>query len=225
MVASRLAWFSGGISCGATSDHLNWYRIPPQVITGICKPVFPYRRYFMRRIIPTNPPGRKARSSLTIRNHTGRASLIFHPRELGFPAEPHVVLLQCKFGLCAAGGPLYGLPVDTIVIRDLGVLCHIGVPPEERANAQRLMITVEMRGDFSRACATDEIQHTINYYDVSRRIVTLCQEQSYRLIEKLAEDIARIVLEDFGALETTIEVKKSILSDARYVSVRINRKR
>ena len=119
----------------------------------------------------------------------------------------------------------YGPPVDTIVIRDLGVLSHIGVPDEERANAQRLMITVEMRGDFSRACATDDIQHTINYYDVSRRIVALCQEQTYRLLEKLAEDIARIVLNEFGALETTVEVKKFILSDARYVSVRINRER
>ena len=87
------------------------------------------------------------------------------------------------------------------------------------------MITLEMRGDFSRACATDEIQHTINYYDVSRRIAALCQERSYRLIEKLAEEIARMVLNEFGALEATVEVKKFILPDARYVSVRIDRER
>jgi hypothetical protein len=44
MVASTLAWLSGGISDGGTSCHLNWYRIPPQEITGIANSVRPNRR-------------------------------------------------------------------------------------------------------------------------------------------------------------------------------------
>ena len=128
-----------------------------------------------------------------------------------------------KFGLCAAKSPFYPVAVDTIVIKDLGVLCRIGVPDEERAKPQRLLITVEMGGDFSRAGASDDIQHTINYFDVSRRVIALCQEQPYRLLEKLAEDIARMVLNEYGAKTAGVEVKKFILSDARYVSVRINR--
>ena len=47
--------------------------------------------------------------------------------------------------------------MDTITIKDLSVLCKIGVPDEERANPQRLLITVEMSGDFSRAAQADEI--------------------------------------------------------------------
>jgi FolB domain-containing protein len=113
--------------------------------------------------------------------------------------------------------------VDTIVIKDLGVLCRIGVPDEERANPQRLLITVEMGGDFSRAAASDDIAHTINYFDVSRRIIALCHEQSYRLLEKLAEDIARVALKEFGAHQATVEIKKFILSDARHVAVRLTR--
>ena len=113
--------------------------------------------------------------------------------------------------------------MDTIVIKDLGVLCHIGVPDDERASPQRLLITVEMGGDFSRASESDDIQHTINYFDVSRRVIALCQEQPYRLIEKLAGDIARAALNEFGAKQATVEVKKFILSDARHVSVRITR--
>ena len=115
------------------------------------------------------------------------------------------------------------MPVDTIVIKDLGVLCRVGVPDDERANPQRLLITVEIGGDFSRAAASDNIEHTINYFDVSRRVIALCQEQSYRLIEKLAEDLARMALNEFGAKTATVEVKKFILSDARYVSVRLSR--
>jgi dihydroneopterin aldolase len=130
-----------------------------------------------------------------------------------------------KFGLCAARRPSYPVEVDTIVIKDLGVLCRIGVPDEERAKPQRLLITVEMGDDFSRAGASDDIQHTINYFDVSRRVIALCQEQPYRLLEKLAEDVARMVLNEYGAKTAGVEVKKFILSDARYVSVRINRSR
>jgi FolB domain-containing protein len=113
--------------------------------------------------------------------------------------------------------------VDTIVIKDLAVLCRVGVPEDERANPQRLLITVEIGGDFSRAAASDNIEHTINYFDVSRRVIALCQEQSYRLIEKLGEDLARMVLNEFGAKTAAVEVKKFILSDARYVSVRLSR--
>ena len=113
--------------------------------------------------------------------------------------------------------------MDTIVIKDLAVLCRVGVPDEERSKPQRLLITVEIGGDFSRAGASDNIEHTINYFDVSRRVIALCQEQAYRLIEKLAEDLARMVLNEFGAKTAAIEVKKFILSDARYVSVRLSR--
>jgi FolB domain-containing protein len=122
-------------------------------------------------------------------------------------------------------GNLKLLSVDTIVIKDLGVLCRVGVPDEERAKPQRLLITIEMGADFSRAAATDDIQHTINYFDVSRRAIALCQTQPYRLIEKLAEDLARMVLNEFGAKTASVEVKKFILSDARYVSVRLSRSR
>lgn len=117
------------------------------------------------------------------------------------------------------------LAVDTITIKDLGVLCKIGVPDEERAKPQRLLITVEMMGDFSKAAQSDDIAHTINYYDVSQRITSLCSSESFKLIERLADEVASIVLKDFGAAQATVEVKKFILSNARHVSFRLTRKR
>ena len=75
--------------------------------------------------------------------------------------------------------PTHRLNMDTITIKDLSVLCRIGVPDQERANPQRLLITVEMSGDFSRAAQSDDIAHTINYYDVSQRITQLCATESF----------------------------------------------
>lgn len=106
---------------------------------------------------------------------------------------------------------------------DLAVLCRIGVPEEERAKPQRLLITIEMQGDFSRACLSDDILATANYYDVSRRIIDLCQNRSYKLIERLAYEIAEMILTEFNSENVGVEVKKFILSEARYVSFKLNR--
>src|SRR5439155_5589324 len=48
IIDSRFSWFWRGTSFGSTSCHLNWYRIPPQEMTGIWSSVRPKRRYFMR---------------------------------------------------------------------------------------------------------------------------------------------------------------------------------
>jgi dihydroneopterin aldolase len=115
--------------------------------------------------------------------------------------------------------------MDTIRIKDLSVLCHIGVPPEERAKPQRLLITVEMNGDFSKACLSDDIVATINYYDVSTRISDLCSKGSYKLIENLAHEIAATILNEFGPESVGVEVKKFILPNARFVSFSMIRSR
>lgn len=130
-----------------------------------------------------------------------------------------------KFRLCGLLRRVYGARVDTITIKDLGVLCKIGVPEEERAKPQRLLITVEMSGDFSRAAESDDLGHTINYYDVSQQITALCATRSFKLIEKLAHEIAVILVNEFGATEASVEVKKFILSSARHVSFRLTRTR
>jgi FolB domain-containing protein len=115
--------------------------------------------------------------------------------------------------------------VDTITIKDLAVLCRIGVPEEERAKPQRLLITVTMSGDFSKACASDDIQHTLNYFSVSRRVVEFCRGESFKLIEKLAYELAGTIIREFGAENVGVAVKKFILSDARYVSFELQRKK
>ena len=115
--------------------------------------------------------------------------------------------------------------MDTISICDLSVSYRVGVPDEERAQPQRLLITVEMEHDFSAAAAGDDLRETIDYYAVSRRLLTFGDGRSWKLIETLASDIAAMVLKNFAAHAITVEVKKFILPEARYVSVRTTRSR
>ena len=115
--------------------------------------------------------------------------------------------------------------MSTITLTDLEVHYHVGVPDAERAQPQRLLLTVEMQRDLTRAAASDDLRETIDYYAVSRRLLHFGEGRSWKLIEKLAADIAALVLADFGAEAVSVEVKKFILPETRYVSVRLMRRK
>lgn len=115
--------------------------------------------------------------------------------------------------------------MDTITLTDLEVHYRVGVPDAERAVPQRLLLTVEMQHDFTRAAASDDLRETIDYHAVSRRLLNFGEGRDWRLIEKLAADLAAMVLADFGAEVVNVEVKKFIIPEARHVSVRLTRTR
>lgn len=115
--------------------------------------------------------------------------------------------------------------VDTIMISELEVRYRVGVPDEERRQAQRLLLTVEMRTDFSEAIRSDSIDKTIDYFAVSEALLTFGEGKEWKLIEKLAADIAEMTLTNFGAASATVEVKKFVVPEAQYVAVRLTRGR
>ncbi|HTH47002.1 MAG TPA: dihydroneopterin aldolase [Candidatus Limnocylindria bacterium] len=115
--------------------------------------------------------------------------------------------------------------MDLITLTDLEVRYHVGVPDEERASPQRLLLTIEMRSDFTAAAAGDDLTKTIDYYQVSRRLLTFGEGRSWRLIEKLAVDLAEFVLAEFHPTSVSVEVKKFILPETRHVSVKVERSR
>ena len=112
---------------------------------------------------------------------------------------------------------------DAIILVDLEVYCRVGVPDEERAKPQRLLISVRMERDFSKAASSDDLRQTIDYFSVSRRLLRLGEGREWRLIETLAVEIAELIRAEFGADRVGVEVKKFILPEARYVSVQTSR--
>jgi FolB domain-containing protein len=115
--------------------------------------------------------------------------------------------------------------MDHIVICDLEVAYRVGVSEVERAAPQRLLLSLDLEVDFERAVASDHLDHTIDYYAVTRHLLEYGKGRSWRLIEKLAADIAALILTEFPARAVTVEVKKFIISETRYVAVRLRRAR
>ena len=114
--------------------------------------------------------------------------------------------------------------MSKISIADLEVFYHVGVPDAERARPQRLLLTVEMEFDFSAAAKSDGIADTIDYFAVSQRLLKFGEGRSWKLIEKLAADIADAILTGFKPASVTVEVKKFVIPQARHVAVTLTKR-
>jgi FolB domain-containing protein len=115
--------------------------------------------------------------------------------------------------------------MSKIKIADIEVFYRVGVPDKERAQPQRLLLTLEMEFDFSTAAKTDSIADTIDYFAVSQRLLKFGDGKNWRLIEKLAADICEMILSEFNPQSASVEVKKFPIPQARHVSVILTRKR
>jgi dihydroneopterin aldolase len=109
--------------------------------------------------------------------------------------------------------------MSRISIVDLEVFHRVGVPDEERANPQRLLLTLDLDFDFSAATVSDKIEDTINYKAITDDLLKFGDGRSWKLIEKLAADIADLVLKRYKPNSVRVEVKKFVIPQARYVAV------
>jgi FolB domain-containing protein len=113
--------------------------------------------------------------------------------------------------------------MDAIIINDLEVRYRVGVPDAERQHPQRLLLTVELNRDFSAAVAKDELSETIDYFAVCQRLLHWGESREWKLIERLAVEIAEMILADFKPDQVTVEVKKFIIPETKWVAVRVRR--
>ena len=112
-----------------------------------------------------------------------------------------------------------------ITIVDLEVFYRVGITDEERSRPQRLLLTVDMKYDFSSAAVSGRLGRTIDYAEVAKQLFKLGEHRNWRLIESVAADIANRVLSEFRPESVTVEVKKFVIPEARYVSVSLTRQR
>ena len=113
---------------------------------------------------------------------------------------------------------------DRILIRDLLVRGIVGVNPEERRAKQDIVINMELFADTRAAGASDDIEHAVNYRSVCKRVIELVEGSAPLLVERLAAEIARLVLAEFAVERVRVRVEKpGALRFARSVGVEIER--
>ena len=114
--------------------------------------------------------------------------------------------------------------MDKIFVQGLEVECVIGVWEWERQITQKLIIDLEMGWDISAAASSDELEDTLSYKDVAKRVNAFVVETQANLVETLAEGIAGLLQEEFGVPWCRVRInKRGAVTGARDVGVDIER--
>lgn len=98
--------------------------------------------------------------------------------------------------------------MDVISIRNLRAWSLIGVYPHEREHRQELRMDVWLGTDTRPAAAGDALERSIDYGEVTRAFREHAGGASHQLVETLAEELAGIALERFGASAVRLTVEK-----------------
>ena len=117
--------------------------------------------------------------------------------------------------------------MDQIRINNLEVYCNHGVFPEENKLGQKFVVSCVMYVDTRKAGLTDDLDASVHYGLVSHLLKKEMEENTFMLIERLAEHLAEKVLTyDDKIKKVDIEIKKPwapIGLPVEYVSVKITR--
>ncbi len=115
---------------------------------------------------------------------------------------------------------------DIVYIRDLQIKTIIGIYDWERKIKQTVSIDIEMATDIAKAAASDNIEDTLNYKAVGKRIIQFVEESSYQLVETMAEKVAQIILDEFSVPWLRLRVSKpGALRGSKDVGLVIERER
>ncbi|MCE2530588.1 MAG: dihydroneopterin aldolase [Acidimicrobiia bacterium] len=99
-------------------------------------------------------------------------------------------------------------PGDSITLRGLRVRAHHGVMEQERAGGQIFVVDVKACLDLSEAGTTDELPSTLDYGTLAEAIHQRVCGERWNLIERVAERVADLVLEDRRVVRVEVTVHK-----------------
>jgi FolB domain-containing protein len=97
---------------------------------------------------------------------------------------------------------------DRILIRDLLIRGIIGIHDWEREKKQDILINIEMTADCRPAGESDDFEKAVDYRAVAKSVIALVESSQFYLVEKMAEEIAKICLANPRVESTTVRVEK-----------------
>lgn len=98
--------------------------------------------------------------------------------------------------------------MDQIRLLGLRVFAHHGVLEDERETGQVFVVDVTIHADLAAAGASDDLADTFDYGRMATAIHDRVSKEQHQLIERVAERIAEVVLEDPRVAAVDVSVHK-----------------
>ena len=114
--------------------------------------------------------------------------------------------------------------MDIVYIRDLRIETIIGIFDWERRCRQTISLDIEMGFDIRKAAESDDIAHALDYKSVSKRLIDFVSAADFQLVERLTEEIAKLIMTEFNVPWVRIVLnKKGAVRGSRDVGIIIER--
>ena len=114
--------------------------------------------------------------------------------------------------------------MDKVFIKNLQVETIIGIFNWEREVRQVVSIDLVMEFDNKIAAKSDDIEDALDYKKIGKKVSSYVERSKFKLVERLAEQIAKLVLKEFPVSSVTISVTKpGALRGSESVGISITR--
>jgi dihydroneopterin aldolase len=98
--------------------------------------------------------------------------------------------------------------VDRIALRGIRVQARHGADPGERERDQTFEIDIVAEIDLTEAASSDEIEATMHYGRLYRRVVEITKQRSFALLERLASEVLSTIFDDPRVVRAEVTVTK-----------------
>ena len=114
--------------------------------------------------------------------------------------------------------------MDTLYIKDLALTTVIGVYAWERRIHQTILVSLEFSVDIKQAASNDDINQALDYATLAEQLQLFASNNSYQLIETLAENMAQLLLSQFPIKHLRLQLSKpGAIANAKEVGIIIER--
>ncbi len=116
--------------------------------------------------------------------------------------------------------------LDQIMITDLLARGIIGINKDEREKPQDILINLVLFVDTRKAGQSDNLEDSVNYRTIAKRVQALAETAARKTVEALAADVAALCLAEAGVKKVRVRVEKpGAVRFSRSVGVEIERAR
>jgi dihydroneopterin aldolase len=100
--------------------------------------------------------------------------------------------------------------MDVIRLENMVFYGYHGVSAAEKETGRRYEVDCELETDLAPPGESDNLQDTVDYTKVYRKIREIVEGRAFSLIESLASHLAKVILEEFEVFRVTLRVRKVI---------------
>jgi 7,8-dihydroneopterin aldolase/epimerase/oxygenase len=99
--------------------------------------------------------------------------------------------------------------MDKIFLEGIQLGIRVGTTAEERDKPQPCRLDIVLKADLSQAGQSGDLDKTIDYVAVFRCAEKICSNNSFTLLEEIAHQICRAILERFAVKEVELRIRKA----------------